>query len=254
MSAVTAPGEPHQPPSLALDALGRERETLTERAAAALRAAILDGRLGVGELYSVARLADRLGVSRTPVREALLLLERQGMVRFERNRGVRVLESSARDLDEVFALRLLLEVPAAREATALVGEPELAQLAAELAVMRTHVRPADEAAFMAHDQRFHEILLTAAGNRRLVGIVGGLRDHVRLRGASTVGRGRDLRAIHDEHARILDALRARDADAVADAMRAHLEHTRELLLEAYSSGAASASSAARSPDWTAPSM
>jgi DNA-binding GntR family transcriptional regulator len=101
---------------------------------------------------------------------------------------------------------------------------------------------------MAHDQRFHELLLDAAGNRRLVGIVAGLRDHVRVRGASTVGRGRDLRAIYDEHVAIFDALRAHDADAAERAMREHLQRTRELLLAAYSSGAASASSAARSPD------
>jgi DNA-binding GntR family transcriptional regulator len=246
------PDAPDEP--IALDALGRERATLTDRAADALRRAIVDGRLLAGELYSVARLADRLGVSRTPVREALLLLERQGMVRFERNRGVRVLKTSAHDLDEVFQLRLLLEVPAARRAAELVGERELSALEAELDAMRAQVRPADEAAFMAHDQRFHELLLSAAGNRRLVGIVAGLRAHVRFQGASTVGRGRDLRAILDEHVRILDALRAGDPDAVAEAMRAHLAHTRELLLAPYSSGAASASSAARSPDWTAPSM
>lgn len=221
---------------LALDALGGERETLTGRAIAALRAAIVDGRLRTGELYSVARLAERLGVSRTPVREALLLLERQGMVRFERNRGVRVLESSAHDLDEVFALRLLLEVPAARRAAELVGEGELAALAAELAAMRRLLRAAEEAAFMAHDQQFHALLLGAAGNRRLVEIVAGLRDHVRFRGSSTVGRGRDLRAIYEEHVRILDALRARDADAVATAMRDHLVQTRRLLLAADPAG------------------
>jgi DNA-binding GntR family transcriptional regulator len=217
---------------LALDALGGDRETLTDRAIAALRAAIVDGRLPSGELYSVARLADRLGVSRTPVREALLLLERQGMVRFERNRGVRVLESSARDLDEVFTLRLLLEVPAARRAAELVGEEELAALSAELAAMGRLLRAEDETAFMTHDQRFHELLLAAAGNRRLVGMVGGLRDHVRFRGASTVGRGRDLCAIYDEHVRILDTLRAGDPDAVAAAMRDHLVQTRRLLLAA----------------------
>jgi DNA-binding GntR family transcriptional regulator len=232
---------------LALDALGGEHETLTGRAITALRAAIVDGRLRTGELYSVARLADRLGVSRTPVREALLLLERQGMVRFERNRGVRVLESSAHDLDEVFTLRLLLEVPAARRAAELVGEEELVALGAELAAMGGLLRAEDEAAFMAHDQRFHERLLEAAGNRRLVGVVGDLRDHVRFRGASTVGRGRDLRAIYDEHVRILDALRAGDAEAVAAAMRDHLVQTRRLLLAADPAGAP----ALEDPPWPA---
>ncbi|HEY4280935.1 MAG TPA: GntR family transcriptional regulator [Conexibacter sp.] len=214
----------------ALDPLSGGRTTLTDLAVTALRAAILDGRLQAGGLYSVARLAQQLGVSRTPVREALLLLERQGMVRFERNRGARVLDSTARDLDEIFSLRLLLEVPAARRAAELITPADLALLKQELEAMRAQARAGDEPAFMAHDRRFHETLLAASGNRRLVEVVGSLRDTVRLRGASTVGRGRDLRAIHREHVRILDALRARDADAVARELRAHLLNTRRLLL------------------------
>jgi len=225
-------GTPARPP-LELGAIGRERETLTDRAVATLRAAILDGRLAAGSLHSVARLAALLGVSRTPVREALLLLERQGMVRFERNRGVRVLAADARDLDEVFDLRLLLEVPAARRAAARADAGDVAALAQELAQMRRHAEAGDEAAFMVHDQRFHARLLELAGNRRLVGMVAGLRDQVRVRGASTVGRGRDLHAILAEHAAILDALRAGDPEVVAEAMRDHLVRTRELLLAAH---------------------
>ena len=74
----------------ALESLSGDRATLTSRALDALRAAIVDGRLEAGERYSVAQLAERFGVSRTPVREALLVLERQGVVRLERNLGVRV--------------------------------------------------------------------------------------------------------------------------------------------------------------------
>jgi DNA-binding GntR family transcriptional regulator len=87
-----------------------------------------------------------------------------------------------------------------------------------------------EGPFMAHDQRFHEILHDAAGNRRLAAQVDQLRDHVRLRGASTVGRSRDLAAVHAEHVAIRDALRARDPDAAAQAMRAHLLSTGTLLV------------------------
>jgi DNA-binding GntR family transcriptional regulator len=210
-----------------LEPLGTDRTTLAGRAQEGLRAAIVEGHLSAGERYSVAALADRLGVSRTPVREALLVLERQGLVRFERNKGVRILETSAADLEEVFALRLLLEVPAARRAAGRLSAADLAALDAELAAMAA----ADaEGPFMAHDQRFHEIVLDAAGNRRLAGIVDRLRDHVRLRGASTVGRSRDLDAILAEHVAIRDALRARDADAAAAAMRAHLLATGRLLV------------------------
>ena len=159
----------------------------------------------------MARLAERFGVSRTPVREALLLLEREGVVRFERNRGVRVLETSAHDLEEIFTLRLLLEVPATYRACGLLTAEDLAALDRELAAMRRLAKAGDENAFMAHDTRFHEIVLTAAGNRRLAALIGQMRDFVRFRGASTVGRSRDLRAIHAEHVAVMTALRERDA-------------------------------------------
>jgi len=222
----------------ALESLTGDRSTLTTRALEALRAAIVDGRLVAGERYSVAQLAERFGVSRTPVREALLVLERQGVVRFERNRGVRVLETTAHDLEEVFALRLLLEVPATRRACELLSDDDLSALDHELGAMAALAREADEGAFMAHDKRFHEVILHASGNRRLATIVSQLRDLVRFRGASTVGRSRDLEAILSEHVTILDALRARDADAAARAMRAHLLETGRLLLAQESAPAA----------------
>jgi DNA-binding GntR family transcriptional regulator len=222
----------------ALETLAGDRSTLTTRALEALRAAIVDGRLEAGERYSVAQLAERFGVSRTPVREALLVLERQGVVRFERNRGVRVLETTAHDLEEVFELRLLLEVPATRRACELLSADDLAALDHELAAMSALAREGDEGAFMAHDKAFHEVILRASGNRRLTTIVSQLRDHVRFRGASTVGRSRDLDAIRSEHVAILEALHARDPRAAADAMRAHLLETGRLLLAQESAPAA----------------
>jgi DNA-binding GntR family transcriptional regulator len=169
------------------------------------------------------------------------------MVRFERNRGVRILESTAHDLDEVFTLRLLLEVPAARRAAELAGPEELAALETELRAMAERMADDDEPGFMRHDKAFHDVLLRATGNRRIASLVGGLRDAVRFRGASTVGRGRDLQAILAEHERILEAVRGGDPEAVADAMRTHLVRTRRLLL----AGDPAARALGDDPPWAA---
>lgn len=158
------------------------------------------------------------------------MLERQGVVRFERNRGVRVLETSSHDLEEVFTLRLLLEVPATFRAATLLDGDDIAALEHELEAMRRMAREGDEAAFMAHDKRFHELILRGAGNQRLATFVSQLRDLVRFRGASTVGRSRDLETIHGEHVRILGGLRAGDPAVAATAMREHLETTGRMLL------------------------
>jgi DNA-binding GntR family transcriptional regulator len=179
--------------------------TLAAHTRQAVLAAIADGRLEPGGRYSVAQLAEQLGISRTPVREALLVLEREGRVRFERNKGVRVLETTAADVAEVFELRLLLEVPAAAKACGVVEADEL------------------RAALDAGDgERFHELIVLAAGNRRLAAIVAGLREA--LAGAAA----RDAQEAAAEHHAILAALEAGDADRAAAAMRYHLLRTAEL--------------------------
>ncbi|GAA2901921.1 GntR family transcriptional regulator [Streptosporangium fragile] len=204
--------------------------SLTEQVFEAVRAAIHSGELRPGELYSVYRLAEELNVSRTPVREAMLRLAEAGMVRFERSRGFRVLGRDPKEIAEVFHLRLLLEVPATRLAARRAGPALITAMRGELEAMRAAAGERDEPRFMRHDRAFHELLLVAGANRKLVGIVGNLRDATITLGASTVDRSRSLADIAEEHEPILTALEAGDAGAAAEAMRAHVAHTGELLL------------------------
>lgn len=224
------PARREQPP-VALTPLSVEASTLSERAAESIRAAIDSGHLEPGELYSVAMLADEFGVSRTPVREALLVLERQGMVRFERNRGVRVLETTLQDLSDIFGLRLMLEVPASRQASRCLDDAGIAAVRTELTAMRRAAEIDDEAEFMHHDRSFHGHILAASGNQRLTSMIGNLRSHIRQRGVSTVGRTRSLAVILSEHEAIMEALEARDPDRTAKAMRNHIVSTGQLLIE-----------------------
>lgn len=203
-------------------------EGLTQRAFREIRAAILDGRLSPGDRTSVRALSEALGISRTPVREALVELANGRMVEFERNRGVRILVAQSSDVREIFQLRLLLEVPATREAVPKLGAAGIEALAAALAAMRA--TQDDESTFMGHDWAFHEALLNANGNRRLVEIIENVRHQTRLHGISTVGRSRPLAAIVTEHTTIFDAVTAGDADGAAAAMAVHLTTTRDLLL------------------------
>jgi DNA-binding GntR family transcriptional regulator len=204
--------------------------SLAEKVGEALREAINAGELRAGQLYSAHQLADQLNVSRTPVREALLGLADIGMVRFERNRGFRVLQRSPRHIAEIFHLRLLLEVPAARLAAQAASDACLRQLRAELAGMRAAARKHDEPLFMRRDRAFHELMLAAGGNLTLASVVGSLRDKIIAVGASTADKSRSLLDIADEHEPILAALQAGDPAAAAAAVAAHLAHTGELLL------------------------
>jgi DNA-binding GntR family transcriptional regulator len=219
-----------KPQAPALDRLLASPASLADQAVAAIRQAVRDGALQPGRLYSAYQIADYLGVSRSPVRDALMRLAEAGMVAFERNRGFRIVLPGPQDIAEVFQLRLLLEVPAARRAAARSSGDLAAGLKAELAMMRGAAADHDEPLFMRHDQRLHALIVATAGNARLVSLVDNLRDTTRLLGASTVDRSRDLDDIAEEHLPILDAIAAGDVAAAGHAMAHHISHTGKLLV------------------------
>ena len=179
-------------------------------------------------------------MSRSPVREALVDLAKDGLVEFERNRGVRIVQQDRHDVEEVFELRLLLEVPATRNAVISHGGSSsdlVKRLESEIAAMRCHLD--DEQIFMVHDRTFHQIILDGGGNHRLTSFVLELRDQVRSFGLSTVGRSRSLADVLAEHEEIFRAVLTGDADEAAARMEAHVHHTGELLLAQATIGAKS---------------
>ncbi|WP_211349042.1 GntR family transcriptional regulator [Nocardioides litoris] len=199
--------------------------SLTDAVVAAVRDGVQRGELVPGPTYSVYRLADALGTSRSPVREAVLRLAEVGLVEIARNRGFRVVVPGAREVEEIFEVRLALEPPAAARA-AERGCPDAADLLATMAAAAT---AGDEPAFWAADRALHHALLVAAGNRRAAGIVEQLRATTALLGPPTTATGRTLAEIHAEHAPIVAAVAAGDPDAAAAAMRDHLRRTAALL-------------------------
>lgn len=207
----------------------RRGRTLTDQTSEALRAAILTGELSPGVLYSVASLADRFDVSRTPLREALLRLADSGLVVVERNRGFRVVRADLQTVDDVFETRLLLEVPAAARAATGVIPAQLQDIYEAMDHLRSAAFVANHVDFMRLDRAFHRAVIVAAGNRVIVGIVDELRDTIATLGAFTAERSRSLREIAEEHVPIVDAIRRNDAGAAGAAMKAHLQHTHNLL-------------------------
>ncbi|MBN8869012.1 MAG: GntR family transcriptional regulator [Solirubrobacterales bacterium] len=209
----------------------KAESSLTARVRESIRQAIIDGSLEPGSLHSVKSLADIFKVSRTPVREALIDLAGADMVEFERNRGVRILETSVHDLEEILVLRILLEVPATHRAAQRIDAAGLEELRQEMDAMVEASEEGDEPTLMQHDRRFHELINTASGNTRLTEYVDSLRDLILTRGVSTVDNTRSLSEIVDEHEVIVAALASGDADAAASAMKRHLVNTASLMLE-----------------------
>ncbi|QMU95914.1 GntR family transcriptional regulator [Microbacterium esteraromaticum] len=212
-----------------LHAIG-QRPSRTQEVFEALQLAIARRDLAPGSLHSAAELAETFGVSRTPVREALIDLASRGIIRFERNRGVRILRSTADDLREIFELRHLLEVHAARVAATSMSEGDIARLRAAFEALEKAGDEKDDRSYWAADRTFHHMILHAAGNERLTNIIGILRESILVPGATSAGRTRSLTQITDEHRVILSGIASGDPDQAAEAMRVHLQNTAENLI------------------------
>jgi DNA-binding GntR family transcriptional regulator len=214
------------------------RLSLREQARQAIRTSVITGELDEGKLYSVGDLAADLGVSATPIREALGDLEQHGLVRIVRNRGFMVVPVTTRDLDEIFEVRLLLEVPAVERLAGLLGEED--RQACRSLVVRGLQCAADSdiPGFLGADREFHLRLLAAHGNGRLVEVVDRLRDQARLYGLPQLAATGRLIDAAEEHKDILDALEAGDASRVRATLTHHLEHTRGLWAGSAEDGAA----------------
>lgn len=205
--------------------------TMAEDAAAQVRAWLYDGTIGRGTFHSVPQMADRLGMSRSPVREGLLRLAEAGLIEFVPQRGFRAVRPSGQDIAEIFALRLALEPPAAAHAARGGGDRQLVrELREQLRQMRTTAAAGDDLGFGAADERLHRIILERSGSARLVALITELRDTTRLIGANTAGRSRSHLEVLEEHEPFVDAIADADPARAAMAMRRHLVDTGRLLV------------------------
>ncbi|MFQ6392558.1 GntR family transcriptional regulator [Nocardia sp. KC 131] len=201
-----------------------------EQTIAAVRSAVDDGRMTPGVKYSVYQLAEALGISRTPVREALLQLEQVGLIRFEQRQGFRILLPDPKEIADIFAVRLSLEIPAVRRVAAQPTPGLCKRLDDEMAALRAAAHSGDESLFAHHDQLLHDAVLEAADNARARAIISSLRETTRLLGASTADRTRSLFDIDAEHRPIVSAIVDRDAPRAEAALRDHLVSTGRLLV------------------------
>ncbi|SCD47578.1 DNA-binding transcriptional regulator, GntR family, partial [Streptomyces sp. di188] len=180
----------------------------------ALRAALVTGDLRPGEVYSGPMLAERFGVSATPVREAMQQLAQEGAVEVVPNRGFRVVERSPRELAELAEVRALIEVPVMLRLVRTVPPERWAGLRP---LAEATVRAASSgcrATYADADRAFHSAVLALAGNQQLVGVAEEL--HRRAQWPLVGGGGTRAGLIADahEHTALLDALIAGDLDAV----------------------------------------
>lgn len=192
----------------------------------ALRAAVISGELAPGTLYSAPSLAERFGVSATPVREAMLELVREGLVETVRNKGYRVTEMDESELDQIAELRQLIEPPLVARAAGVIPAVDLPELRRMADAIVDGAERSDLVDYTEADRAFHVRLLEYAGNEPAVNVVSELRAHTRLYGLTALADSGQLADSAREHHAILDAIEQRDKRAVTRLMRHHIAQTR----------------------------
>jgi DNA-binding GntR family transcriptional regulator len=199
-----------------------------------LRDAIWEGRIARGERIREEEIARSLGVSRTPVREALQRLQQRGLLVNRVGRGLIVAELGKRDVIELYAMREILEGSAARFAATHASAPEmeiLDGLQRELAAA-----PDDALLLVTLNRRFHQAICDAAHNRYLTRTLDALHDSLALLHNATFRAPSRRRESDEEHRRIVAAIEAHDADEAERVAREHIRQAQRTRAAALMTG------------------
>lgn len=202
-----------------------------QRAIDDLRDLIFSGALSPGSDHLESELAERLGMSRTPVREAALTLQAQGLLELRPRKGVRILPVSADDMREIYDVLTVLESLSARQA-AMEGysETELADLAHAINQMDQALRAEDREAWAEADDAFHTELVRLGGNSRVQHIVAMMSDQVRRARAVTLYMRPAPARSNADHRGVYEAIRDGDAETAHAIHHAHRIGARDMIV------------------------
>ncbi len=216
----------------------RERLTAHQYAKDALRHAILSGSLPGGARLVQAELAAELGVSTTPIREALRDLVAEGLIIFDPHRGALVRALNVAEVQEVYAIRRVLEPLAVRMATERITKAELAEASRLLKQMEGCADPAE---WVQLNWQFHSLLESAAQSPLLESMVKSVQDIATLYVAHSVKQfPQRLREGNREHRALLSAIRRKDPDQASEILVRHLDGTLKVVLIGWSQQAGEA--------------
>lgn len=205
----------------------------SERVYQALKHRILAGMVEPGTRLVELHLATEFAVSRTPVREALKRLTAEGLIRVDPVRGIVVSDVDARELEEIFVVREVLDGLAARLAAGRVSSTDLTKLHLLMDMMRDAVKAGQWEGMVQANIKFHDVLHQAAGNERLRHLTRNLLDFVRRFSTEAFASQERAAQVLAEHEEIIRAMEARDPDLAEKTARRHVESAREYMASRY---------------------
>lgn len=195
-----------------------------------LREAIIDGSLKPGERVMEVQLAEKLGVSRTPVREAIRKLELEGLLIMVPRKGAYVADVSFKDVLDVLEIRASLEGLAASLAAEKMTEEEVQILQMKSREFSKCVENDDVQGMIHKDSEFHDIILKSARNAKLLNIIEGLRDQVQRFRVVYFTEFNKSSYLTQEHQRVLEAISNRDSEVAQKYAQQHIENIKNYII------------------------
>ncbi|MDI6871422.1 MAG: GntR family transcriptional regulator [Bacillota bacterium] len=204
--------------------------SLKERAYRTLKRMILTGELRGGSQVVEAELSKKLKISRTPIRESILQLEHEGLLRVVPYKGIFVAEMSLNDMKDLLQLRFWLERFAVQEAVSLITDADLTDMKSLVDQQEQAFREGDLYQFMELDRQFHLRIAQVVGNARLLRILDNLRDQLVACGLRGLQKRERIAEVLTEHREVIRGLELRDGGAATAAMDQHLLKVRDSVL------------------------
>lgn len=205
----------------------KDNQSLTAKVFRYIRDCIIDGRYQSGDALVETKLAEELGVSRTPIREALKQLELEDLAESIPNRGVIVKGISVEDIDDIFTIRCILEGLAASWAATRIKQYDLDKLAELIELMELYTRRQDSANLARLDSEFHDIIFTASSSRTLKHILGSLHQNTTFARQNSLTLPERAPKSLEEHKEIYAALLAHDSDLAKSCIEKHIQTAGE---------------------------
>lgn len=213
--------------ALRLEEIRPIREIIYDR----LKEAILSGEIGDGERLIESDIAERLNVSRTPVREAFRMLESDGILEALPRRGVVVRNMAVDDIVEIYRIRQALEVMAVQSATGRIRPAEIAEARMHLNYAEQNLARHDYDSFYADNERFTNVLVRASRMPRTIQLIGTYREQLARFRRITLSSDSRRSVVVGEHRAILDAVESRDAKLAGSLVHAHLDAALAVCVE-----------------------
>jgi len=199
-------------------------ESLRNKVFKYIKSQIITGIYGPGETLLEAKLAEELGVSRTPIREAMHLLELEGLIETSAKKGSAVLGITPKDVQDIYVIRQLVEGLAASWAAERLTTAEIRELQKIFDLMEFYAQKQDFEEVTELDNQFHQIIYDASGSKILKITLGNLHQYVQLARLESLKTHERMPETIKEHHALLDALVARDSDAAEKAMSLHAKN------------------------------